>query len=150
MSLLPSHSHSSQMYLWVVCFGLSVMFGNEWCKNTGSGFSVTRGGGNYGSQNNNNGVCRLKSQLSFSGQDSLSQISEMSESVVEGVNSSNANANIAITHSFGIDSWDSANSNSIVFTAPHPKRPHHSDSDFFNCLESQVPFFLRLYIPTMV
>lgn len=101
---------------------------------------MTMGGGG-------NGVGRLKSQMSFSGQDnSLSQISEMSESFVEAANSSSngLQSNTNSTHSFGPSafamdsSWDTSN-NSIVFGAPHAKRSkHHSDADFFTGLESQV------------
>lgn len=103
------------------------------------GFSLTIGGGG-------NGVGRLKSQMSFSGQDnSLSQISEMSESFVEAANSSSngLQSNTNSTHSFGPSafamdsSWDTSN-NSIVFGGPHAKRSkHHSDADFFTGLESQ-------------
>ncbi|KAG6597625.1 Transcription factor basic helix-loop-helix 128, partial [Cucurbita argyrosperma subsp. sororia] len=86
------------------------------------GFSLTRGGGG--------GIGRLKSQLSFSGgQDSVSQMSSMSESVVEG-SSSHSFAPTA----FAMDSWDT--SNSIAFAAPHPKRSK-LDGDFFTGLDSQ-------------
>ncbi|XP_038899826.1 transcription factor bHLH128-like isoform X2 [Benincasa hispida] len=103
------------------------------------GFSLTMGGGG-------NGIGRLKSQMSFNGQDnSLSQISEMSESFVEAANScsNGLQSNTNSTHSFGPSafamdsSWETSN-NSIVFGAPHAKRSkHHSDADFFTSLESQ-------------
>ncbi|XP_004152076.1 transcription factor bHLH128 isoform X2 [Cucumis sativus] len=106
------------------------------------GFSLTMGGGGGG-----NGGGRLKSQMSFNGQDnSLSQISEISESFVEAANScsnglqSNTNSthSFAPSSAFAMDSsWDTS-SNSIVFAAPHAKRSkHHSDADFFTGLESQ-------------
>lgn len=109
-----------------------------------AGFSLTRGTGGYGSQGGNNcghGVSRLKSQLSFTRQDSLSQISEVSEDVIDGVNSDNGhhNATHSFATSFGMDSWD--NTNSIVFSAPPGKRAKTMDGDFYNCLnvlESQV------------
>lgn len=103
-----------------------------------AGFPLTRGTGGYGSQGGNNcghGVSRLKSQLSFTRQDSLSQISEVSESVIDGVSSENGHHNAShsfATTSFGMDSWD--NTNSIVFSAPPGKRAKNMDGDIFNCL----------------
>lgn len=108
------------------------------------GFSVTRGTGSYNSQGGSNGghgVTRLNSQLSFTRQDSLSQISEVSETAVEGC-SNNGHHNAMHSYpatSFGVDSWD--NTNSIVFSAPPSKRAKNMDGDIFNCLntlESQV------------
>ncbi|XP_043721764.1 transcription factor bHLH128-like [Telopea speciosissima] len=71
-----------------------------------NGFSITRGMGSYNSQGNGN----LKSQLSFtSRQDSLSQISEVSES-------------------FPVGSWD--DTNSIIFSNPSSiKRAKIVDGD---------------------
>lgn len=111
------------------------------------GFSVTRGAGIYSSQGGTNGghghgVTRLKSQLSFTRQDSLSQISEVSENAMEGVSSNNGHHRAMHSYpttSFGMESWD--NSNSIVFSAPPSKRAKNLDGDLFNCLnalESQV------------
>ncbi|XP_044498040.1 transcription factor bHLH128 [Mangifera indica] len=108
------------------------------------GFSVTRESGTYMSQGGSNGglgVSRLKSQLSFNRQDSLSQISEISENGIDGVSSGNRQQNRAhsyATTSFGLDSWD--NGNSIVFSAPPSKRTKTMDGDIFNCfngLETQ-------------
>lgn len=88
-------------------------------------------------------MSRLKSQLSFTRQDSLSQISEVSENVVDGGNADNGHQNSLhsyATTSFGMDSWDN-NTTSIVFSAPPSKRSKHMDGDIFNCLnvlESQV------------
>lgn len=87
----------------------------------------------------------MKSQLSFTGQESLSQISEVSENVVDGISSDNGHHRA--THSyattgFGMDTWD--NSNSIVFSAPPSKRAKNIDGDILNCLnalESQVRIF---------
>ncbi|KAE8734370.1 histone-lysine N-methyltransferase ATX2-like [Hibiscus syriacus] len=70
------------------------------------------GNRNYSSQGGakgGHGASRLKSQLSFTIQDSLSQISEVSENLVDGVNSNGNRQNAA--HSFeaagfGMDSWD--------------------------------------------
>ncbi|KAM6545685.1 hypothetical protein CsatB_026421 [Cannabis sativa] len=104
-----------------------------------NGFSVTRGSGGYGSQqggtNCGPGVSRLKSQLSFTRQDCLSQISEVSENVIDGMSSENGhhNASHSFATSFGMDSWDN-NTNSIVFSAPQSKRAKNMDGDLYNCL----------------
>ncbi|KAE8673866.1 bHLH129 protein [Hibiscus syriacus] len=103
-----------------------------------NGFSVTMGNRNYSSQgsaNGGHGVARLKSQLSFTGQDSLSQITEVSENLVDGVSSNNNHPNAAHSFAasgFGMDSWD--NTNSIVFSAPPSKRAKNIDGDFYNCI----------------
>lgn len=92
--------------------------------------------------NSGHGVSRLKSQLSFTGPESLSQISEVSENIVDGISSDNGHHRAThsyATTSFGVDTWD--NSNSIVFSAPPNKRAKNIDGDILNCLsalESQV------------
>nr|XP_011462589.1 PREDICTED: transcription factor bHLH128 isoform X2 [Fragaria vesca subsp. vesca] len=104
------------------------------------GFSVTRGTGSYSSQggpNGGHGVTRLKSQLSFTRQDSLSQISEVSENAGEGVSSNSGHHSSMHSYpatSFGMESWD--NTNSIVFSAPPSKRAKNMDGDIFNCLNT--------------
>ncbi|TXG72814.1 hypothetical protein EZV62_001393 [Acer yangbiense] len=106
------------------------------------GFSVTRESGHYNSQGSSNsgvGVSRLKSQLSFTRQDSLSQISQVSENGIDRGNSGNGHhqnpTHSYATTSFGIDSsWE--NGNSIVFSAPPNKRNKTMDGDIFNCLGS--------------
>ncbi|GMY32239.1 transcription factor bHLH128-like isoform X2, partial [Fagus crenata] len=103
-----------------------------------AGFSVTRGSGGYtpqGGSNGGHGVSRLKSQLSFTRQDSLSQISEVSQEVVDGISSDNGHQNATHSYansSFAMDSWD--NTNSIIFSAPPSKRAKNLDGDIFNCL----------------
>ncbi|KAJ9178434.1 hypothetical protein P3X46_010315 [Hevea brasiliensis] len=103
-----------------------------------TGFSITPGSGGHNSHNGSTGdhtVSRLKSQLSFTGQDSLSQISEVSENVAEGVNSNNGHQSSSHSYSaasFGIGSWD--NTNSIVFSGPPSKLAKNIDGDIFNCL----------------
>ncbi|KAJ8774364.1 hypothetical protein K2173_011613 [Erythroxylum novogranatense] len=102
-----------------------------------AGFSITRGTGGHNSHNGCNGhtVSRLKSQLSFTGQESLSQISEVSENGIEGISCENGHQ--SSTH-FGIESWD--NATSIVFSAPPTKRAKNMDGDIYNCfnpLETQ-------------
>ncbi|KAH9727836.1 transcription factor bHLH128 [Citrus sinensis] len=105
-----------------------------------TGFSVTRETGNYNSQGRSSGglgVSRLKSQLSFTGQDSLSQISEESENGIDGVSSGSGRQNAThsySTASFGMDSWE--NGTSIVFSAPPSKRTKTLDGDIFNCLNA--------------
>ncbi|KAK8556275.1 hypothetical protein V6N13_064322 [Hibiscus sabdariffa] len=98
-----------------------------------NGFSVTMGNRNYSCQGS--GVSRLKSQLSFTRQDSLSQISEVSENLVDGVSSNSNHRNSFSAAAFGMDSWDN-NSNSIVFSAPPSKRAKNIDADFYNCLNT--------------
>ncbi|EEF34994.1 transcription factor bHLH128 [Ricinus communis] len=103
-----------------------------------NGFSITPGTGGYNSSNGPNGghtVSRLKSQLSFTRQDSLSQISEVSEDIVEGINSNTGHHNSPHSYSttgFGMGSWDGTNS--IVFSGPPSKRMKNIDGDLFNCL----------------
>ncbi|KAG8655557.1 transcription factor bHLH128 isoform X2 [Manihot esculenta] len=105
---------------------------------TENGFSITPGSGGYNSQNGATGghtVSRLKSQLSFTRQDSLSQISEVNESVAEGMNSNNGRQNSSHSYaaaSFSMEPWD--NTNSIVFSGPPSKRAKNIDGDIFNCL----------------
>nr|WGW17424.1 bHLH transcription factor bHLH128 [Betula platyphylla] len=105
-----------------------------------AGFPLTRGSAGYtskGGSNGGHGVSRLNSQLSFTRQDSLSQISEVSEDVVDGICSDNGHQNAAhsyATTSFGMDSWD--NTNSIMFSAPHSKRAKNHDGEIFHCLHA--------------
>lgn len=109
------------------------------------GFSVTRGTRNYiaqGGANGGHGVSRLKSELSFTRQDSLSRISEVSENLVDGVSSSSNHQNDSFpTAGFGMDSWD--NTNSVVFSAPPGKRAKNVNGDIYDCLnamETHVDF----------
>ncbi|XP_050212857.1 transcription factor bHLH128-like [Mercurialis annua] len=104
---------------------------------TENGFSITPGTGGYNSHNSSScghAVSRLKSQLSFTRQDSLSQISEVSEDLVEGISSNNGhpNSHSYSTGGFGMGSWD--NTNSIVFSGPSSKRMKNIDGDIFNCI----------------
>ncbi|CAN1251382.1 Transcription factor bHLH128 [Linum perenne] len=119
-----------------------------------SGFTITRGNsGNYDSNNNGGGgypVQGLKSQLSFTGQESLSHISEASESdaVEAGIseNGRHNNNSYAPPSGFVMDTWDhnNNNSNSITFSSPgqqaNNKRYRSVDGDFYTCyngLETQ-------------
>ncbi|CAK7348943.1 unnamed protein product [Dovyalis caffra] len=104
------------------------------------GFSITRGTGGYNSHSGSGGgrsLSRLKPQLSFTGQDSLSQISEVSENVVEGIGSDNGRQNSTHSYSaasFGMESWD--NPNSIVFSGSPSKQARTGDGDIYNCFNA--------------
>ncbi|OWM67665.1 hypothetical protein CDL15_Pgr024750 [Punica granatum] len=103
-------------------------------------FSFTRGSG---SSNGGHGVSRLKSQLSFTRQDSLSQISEGSENMVDRVGQENGHpsgSHSYATTSFGIDSWE--NANSIVFSAPPGKRAKNIDGDSYSFQPLETQFSL--------
>ncbi|KAK2970305.1 hypothetical protein RJ640_027164, partial [Escallonia rubra] len=112
-------------------------------ENSKSGFAVTRGMGSYipnGSSDNVHGISRLNSQLSFTRQDSLSQITEESEDAVDGLsaNGHRKAAHSYATASFGMGSWD--DTNSIKFSGPPSKRAKSTSSDSIsgvNILESQ-------------
>ncbi|KAH7681128.1 Myc-type basic helix-loop-helix (bHLH) domain-containing protein [Dioscorea alata] len=112
-----------------------------------NGYSVSMGIGNY-SQASRDGVHamankRLQSQLSFSRQDSLSQISEISiaeieESIVSGKNSDDVVAQAYMSGNYQLGSWDETNS--IVFSAPPSKRVKDNNGDVIpglNNIESQ-------------
>jgi len=90
---------------------------------------------------------RLKSQLSFSRQEPLSQISEISipvmgESTVGGNSSDEAAGNVPqsfISSNYSISSWD--DTNSIAFSAPSSKRAKDCSDDLLTSLshiDSQV------------
>ncbi|KAK9141368.1 hypothetical protein Scep_011049 [Stephania cephalantha] len=79
----------------------------------------------YGSQVRNDGHGipngRLKTQLSFTRQESLPQISEVSESIAEGSSSDEAQHNLGQSYgsgNFSMGSWDN---NTIMFSAPPSK-----------------------------
>ncbi|GFY92864.1 basic helix-loop-helix (bHLH) DNA-binding superfamily protein [Actinidia rufa] len=103
-------------------------------------FPATRGIGSYNSRealDNGHGISRLASQLSFTRQDSLSQISEESE------NGHKKSAHSYATASFGSASWD--DSNGIVFSASPGKRAKTiggGDARCINTVESQFQFSL--------
>ncbi|KAJ6792147.1 transcription factor bHLH128-like isoform X2 [Iris pallida] len=108
-----------------------------------NGLSVNSGNGHY-SQPLSNGVhaiprtTRLKSQLSFSGQEALPQISEigvtdMGESVIGSNRSDETGGNVGQSYSstnFQISSWD--DTNSIAFSAPSSKRARDCNEDLLN------------------
>lgn len=109
---------------------------------------MTRGTGSYNPQPGCDGISGLKSQLSFKRQGSLSQISEVSENIVDGISSDNGHRNGThsyATASFPMDAWD--NSNTIVFSTTPNKRAKNINGDILNSLsslESQVSIKLFL------
>ncbi|CAN0923163.1 Ras-related protein RABA5d [Linum grandiflorum] len=122
-----------------------------------SGFTITRGNsGNYDSHNtSSNGggggypVQGLKSQLSFTGQESLSHISEASESEAVEADRNGRHSHSSSYHhppsGFVMETWDNNNnSNSITFSSsgqPNGNKRYRSvDGDFYtsyNGLETQ-------------
>lgn len=109
------------------------------------GFSVTRGMGGYNSHgvtDNASGIQRLNSQLSFTRQDSLSQITEESENADDDIQ---AQGHRKATHSFatasfGMGSWD--NSSNITFSGGRGKRAKNDNPGGLNITESQFQFGL--------
>ncbi|KAK4778805.1 hypothetical protein SAY86_006333 [Trapa natans] len=97
----------------------------------GNAFSLARG---IGTSNGGHGVSRLKSQLSFNRQDSLSQVSGLGENMVDRVGQENGHHSGSHSYAntgFGLDSWPE-NSHSIVFSAPSSKRAKAIDGDIYN------------------
>ncbi|KAK6930621.1 Myc-type, basic helix-loop-helix (bHLH) domain [Dillenia turbinata] len=113
---------------------------------TENGSSVTRESGSYHSQGDSSGghvMSRLKPQLSFTRQDSLSHISEVSENIVEGYSSDNRHRNAANSYSsagFAIGSWD--DNNSIIFSSPPSKRSKSVNGDILNSLTALETQFI--------
>ncbi|KAF6170046.1 hypothetical protein GIB67_042851 [Kingdonia uniflora] len=115
-----------------------------------NGFSVTRGVGSYSPQAgpSRHGIAngRLKSQLSFTTQDSLSQISEMNESAMDGSSSDDTPGNGGqsyVSGSFTMNQWD--DSNTIMFSPPPCKRSKNANGEVvvsLNDIESQTQYGL--------
>ncbi|PPD78846.1 hypothetical protein GOBAR_DD24227 [Gossypium barbadense] len=112
------------------------------------------GNRNYSSQGSGNGghgVSRLKSQLSFTRQDSLSQISEVSENLVDGVSSNSNQQNPAHSFAaagFGMDSWDNTNSIASVrslfqFSLPQTTLEMATVEKLLHIPEDSVPCKIR-------
>lgn len=98
------------------------------------GFSITRG----------HPISRLNSQLSFTRPETLSQISEENENVVNGLNNRDREQKKAshsyATTSYGVGSWDDGNS--LMFSVGTSKRDKNIGNDIVNGLssmETQVP-----------
>jgi len=84
--------------------------------------------------------------LSFTRQDSLSQISEVSENVVEGIGSDNGSQNSTHSYSaasFGMESWDTPNS--IVFSGHPSKQARTGDGDIYSCFNALETQVLKLF-----
>ncbi|KAK9138944.1 hypothetical protein Sjap_009538 [Stephania japonica] len=96
--------------------------------------AADKGGLNpYSSQVRNDGHGipngRLKTQLSFTRQESLPQISEVSESIAEGSSSDEGQHNLGQSYgsgSFSMGSWDN---NTIMFSAPPSKQAKDINGD---------------------
>ncbi|KAF5206684.1 Transcription factor bhlh [Thalictrum thalictroides] len=104
-----------------------------------NGFTVSRGIGNYNSQAGTSGHgtanARLASQLSFTRQDSLSQISEVSESIGDGSSSDDGVRNAGqayVSGRYPMGSWDDGNT--IMFSQPSNKRAKTIDGDIIAAL----------------
>ncbi|PIA29850.1 hypothetical protein AQUCO_05800134v1 [Aquilegia coerulea] len=104
-----------------------------------NGFTVSRGHGNYNSQAGTSGHAtanaRLASQLSFTRQDSLSQISEVSESIGDGSSSDDGVRNAGqayVSGRYQMGSWDDGNT--IMFSQPSNKRAKTIDGDIVAAL----------------
>lgn len=92
----------------------------------------------HGVTDNASGIQRLNSQLSFTRQDSLSQITEERENADDDIQ---AQGHRKATHSFaiasfGIGSWD--NSSNITFSGGRGKRAKNDNPGGLNITESQV------------
>lgn len=92
----------------------------------------------HGVTDNASGIQRLNSQLSFTRQDSLSQITEESEDADDDIHAEGRRKD---THSFaaasfGIGSWD--NSSNITFSGGRGKRAKNDNGGGLNITESQV------------
>ncbi|KAK6914400.1 Myc-type, basic helix-loop-helix (bHLH) domain [Dillenia turbinata] len=88
-------------------------------------------------------MSRLKPQLSFTGQDSLSHISEVSENIVDGNSSGNSHRNAANSYAntgFAIGSWD--DSDSIIFSSPPNKRSKSVNGGILNSLTTLETQFI--------
>lgn len=113
---------------------------------TDKGFSMPRGTGSYSSKGSSDTVCgmsKLNSQLGFTRQESLSQISEESENVINGIGADGhrKTSHSYTTANFGNGSWD--DSNSIMFPSPQSKRAKNISTDIgsgLNIVESQLQF----------
>ncbi|KAL8098160.1 transcription factor bHLH128-like [Apium graveolens] len=110
-----------------------------------NGFSVSRGVGGYnshGAPDNASGIQRLNSQLSFTRQDSLSQITEESENAEHDIHAEGRRkaTHSFATASFGMGSWD--NSSNITFSGGRGKRAKNDNGGCLNITESQFQFGL--------
>lgn len=101
--------------------------------NEDNGFSIAKA----------HGVSRLNSQLSFTHQETLSQISEETENVDNHLNAGHEKRKSAHTYSnvsYGVGSWEDANT--IMFSMEPGKRPKNMSGDVvsLNSMETQFQF----------
>lgn len=92
----------------------------------------------HGVPDNASGIQRLNSQLSFTRQDSLSQITEESEDADDDIHAEGRRkaTHSFATASFGMGSWD--NSSNITFSGGPGKRAKNDNGGGLNITESQV------------
>ncbi|GAB4858034.1 hypothetical protein Ancab_015937 [Ancistrocladus abbreviatus] len=103
------------------------------------GFPVRKGSESNNSPNSSHKLSRLSSQLSFTKQESLSQISEFDGScvnVIDGVGSkrSSLSHSASTAAGFSISSWDESDNSTIVFSASPNKRAKHINDDILHDL----------------
>lgn len=109
-----------------------------------TGFPLRRAIGSYNSKgvsDNGHRIAMLRSQLSFTKEDSLSSILE------EGENGRRKTAHSYATDSFEMCSWD--NPSGIMFSTSPGKRARNIGHDAFQCshtAESQVLSSFRVYV----
>lgn len=92
------------------------------------------------------GISRLNSQLSFTRQETLSQISEESENADNCLNAENDKRKSTHSYnnaSYGVGSWEDANT--IMFSMGPSKRPKNMGGEIvsLNSMENQV---LKIYV----
>ncbi|XP_047946333.1 transcription factor bHLH128-like isoform X1 [Salvia hispanica] len=95
-----------------------------------AGFSVTRGIGSYNSKGvaeTGGGISRLNSQLSFTGKESLSRISELEAAEAAAMDNHHQKKSYATTSSGGgaFGMWEASSNNPIMFSVAQPNRGKH-------------------------
>ncbi|XP_047946334.1 transcription factor bHLH128-like isoform X2 [Salvia hispanica] len=95
-----------------------------------NGFSVTRGIGSYNSKGvaeTGGGISRLNSQLSFTGKESLSRISELEAAEAAAMDNHHQKKSYATTSSGGgaFGMWEASSNNPIMFSVAQPNRGKH-------------------------
>lgn len=99
---------------------------------------MTRGIGSYNSKGvaeSGGGISRLNSQLSFTGKESLSRISEEAEAAAMDNHQKKSYATTSGGGSFGM--WEASSNNPIMFSVAQPNRGKNV-ADGLDAIESQV------------
>ena len=118
-----------------------------------AGYSGAKGyEANYNEQGTSNMMSRLGPQLSFTRKDhhSLSQISEVSDCVLQGIENSNrkrsANSQnsrssfgVPATSGFSLSTWDESNDNNFIISNSSNKRGKAINDDMLNGLSALDP-----------